>query len=86
VKAVRDHTNLLLALLLLAAPAAAQELPKRPETIEFPPLQFEPPDPAKYRKELPGGVTVFLVPDRSLPLVDVRFTFRGGSYLDPKGK
>lgn len=82
----RYTTNILFLSLLLAGPAAAQALPKRPETIEFPPLAFEPPDPAKFRHELPGGVTVFLVPDRSLPLVDVRFTFRGGTYLDPKGK
>ncbi|MCO5167066.1 MAG: insulinase family protein [Planctomycetes bacterium] len=80
----------LLCVALLAAPCLAQEappkLPARPEQIPFPPLSFEPPDPSAYRRELPGGVTVFLIPDRSLPLVDVRFTFRGGSYLDPKGK
>lgn len=76
--------------LLLAAPLAlAQEappLPPRPEKITFPPLAFEPPDPAAFSRELPGGVTVFLIPDRSLPLVDVRFAFRGGAYLDPVGK
>jgi predicted Zn-dependent peptidase len=74
----------------LAAPALAQDapqpLPARPENITFPPLTFEPPDPAAYRRELPGGVVVFMIPDRSLPLVDVRFTFRGGAYLDPVGK
>ncbi len=81
---------LALTVLLLAAPLAdaqdAAPLPKRPEEIAFPPLEFEPPDPASYRRELPGGVTAFLVPDRSLPLVDVRFVFRAGSYLDPQGK
>lgn len=79
----------LLLAALLAAPAAAQDappLPPRPEKIAFPPLTFEPPDPAKVRRELPGGVVVFLVPDRSLPLVDVRFQFRAGQYLDPAGK
>ena len=78
-----------LALLLPGAGALAQEappIPARPEKLSFPPLSFEPPDPAKYRHELPGGVVVFLVPDHELPLVDVRFSFRGGSYLDPAGK
>lgn len=82
-------TRPLLALLLAAPLALAQEappLPPRPEKITFPPLAFEPPDPAAFRRELPGGVTVFLIPDRSLPLVDVRFAFRGGAYLDPQGK
>lgn len=65
---------------------AAGAIPARPEQLTFPPLAFEPPDPAKFRHELPGGVVAFLVPDHELPLVDVRFTFRGGSYLDPVGK
>jgi zinc protease len=89
----------LLLTALLLAPARGQDAPKpsppapqqaplpaRPEKLTFPPLAFEPPDPAAYRHELPGGVVVFLIPDHTLPLVDVRFTFRGGSYLDPVGK
>lgn len=83
-------TSSLVVLLLAGSQALAQEapppLPARPEEIVFPPLTFEPPDPAAFRRDLPGGVVAFLVPDRSLPLVDVRFTFRGGAYLDPKGK
>lgn len=84
-------TTKLLALALLVAGArglSAQDtaIPKRPEGIAFPPLTFEPPDPAKFRRELPGGVVVFLIPDRSLPLVDVRFQFRCGSYLEPANK
>lgn len=78
-----------LTALLLAAPLLAQEAPTRParpEKLTFPPLTFEPPDPAKFRRELPGGVVVFMIPDRELPLVDVRFTFKGGAYLDPLGK
>ena len=71
---------------LLLAPTVAQEIPERPEKLSFPPLAFEPPDPAKFRHELPGGVVAFLVPDHELPLVKVRFSFRGGTYLDPQGK
>jgi zinc protease len=76
--------------LLGLQPALAQQqgptLPPRPEKIAFPPLAFEPPDPAAYRRDLPGGVVAFLIPDRSLPLVDVRFMFRAGTYLEPVGK
>lgn len=84
-------TTKLLALALLLASSrglSAQDapLPPRPDKIAFPPLAFEPPDPAKFRRELPGGVVVFLIPDRSLPLIDVRFQFRCGSYLEPVGK
>lgn len=85
----RTTHRIAIALLVAAPLALAQEappLPARPEEIAFPPLAFEPPDPAAYRRELPGGVVAFLIPDRSLPLVDVRFTFRGGAYLDPAGK
>jgi zinc protease len=85
---MRAHALASSALLLGAVALCAQEapIPPRPEKLTFPPLAFEPPDPAASRRELPGGVVVFLIPDRSLPLVDVRFTFRGGSYLDPPGK
>ncbi|MFQ5654196.1 MAG: M16 family metallopeptidase, partial [Planctomycetota bacterium] len=33
-----------------------------------------------------NGVTVFLVPSHTLPLIDFTFSFRGGSYLEPAGK
>lgn len=83
-------THTVALLLALSTPALAQDapppLPTHPKDITFPPLTFEPPDPAQFRRELPGGVVVFMIPDRSLPLVDVRFTFRGGAYLDPVGK
>lgn len=87
---MKSTTKLLALTLVLGAArglsAQDQPLPPRPEKIAFPPLSFEPPDPAKYKRELPGGVVVFLIPDRSLPLVDVRFQFRCGSYLEPAGK
>jgi len=65
---------------------AADELPPRPESIEYGELSFEPPETKEFRHELPGGIAVYLLPDRSLPLIDVSFTFSGGEYLDPAGK
>lgn len=63
--------------------AGAGEIPPRPEQIEFAPMQFEPPDPAAYRHELSNGVAVYLAPSQEFPLINLAFTFRGGSYLDP---
>ncbi len=63
--------------------AQTQEIPPRPEEIEFPPLQFEPPHPSAFRHELSNGIPVYLAPSHEFPLIDVRFTFKGGSYLDP---
>ncbi|MEM7427188.1 MAG: pitrilysin family protein [Pseudomonadota bacterium] len=34
----------------------------------------------------PGGITAWLVEDRSIPLMTMRFTFLGGWALDPAGK
>lgn len=65
---------------------AADEIPAAPDEIEFGDLAFEPPEPAEYRHELPGGVVVYLLPDRALPLIDVSFSFSGGTYLNPEGK
>ena len=70
----------------LASPPAAGVIPPRPEDIAFPPLAFEPPDAAEYRHTLANGVTVYLAPSREFPLIDLTFTFKGGSYLDPPQK
>ena len=55
----------------LAAAAVAPQIPPRPESLRFPPSSFAPPDPAGTRFELANGLPVYVVPDRSLPLVDV---------------
>ena len=36
--------------------------------------------------ESPGGVTAWLVEDYSVPLISIRFAFRGGSTQEPEGK
>ena len=68
--------GLFVALGLVAA-AAAPQIPPRPailshpEGLRFEPSSFAPPDPAGMRFELANGLPVYVVPDRSLPLVDV---------------
>jgi len=63
-----------------SAPAA---IPPHPSELTFPALEFTPPDPGAYRHELPTGVPVYLIPSREFPLITVRFTFKGGRYLEP---
>lgn len=38
------------------------------------------------RVKTPGGIEAWLVQDHSNPIVTMRFAFRGGAALDPKGK
>lgn len=61
-------------------------IPARPEKLQFPPLQFEPPSPAEYRVELKAGPVAYIVPDRELPLVNIVVLVRTGKYLEPDGK
>ncbi|MBI1176628.1 hypothetical protein GC207_04230 [bacterium] len=73
-------------LVCLTASTFAEDIPNRPEKLTFEPLKFEPPLAADYRHVLNGGVVAYLVPDRTLPLVDIDVMFRVGEHLDPKGK
>lgn len=64
--------------------ALAQEgLPEHPSALQYPELDFEPPEPGRYRHELEGGSVAYLVEDRQLPLVSVSLTLRAGSYSLP---
>lgn len=82
-------TNKLFALLLcgLAATAAfAADIVDRPEKLQFPPLKFDPPNPADYRVVLKSGPVAYLVPDHQLPLVHVSIRVRTGEYMEPENK
>jgi len=70
---------------VLAAPAVAG-IPAHPDEIAFPLLQFEPPDARDFRHTVVAGgveVPVYLAPSQEFPLINLVFTFKGGSYLDP---
>ncbi|MBU6275187.1 MAG: insulinase family protein [Planctomycetes bacterium] len=62
-------------------PAAA--IPARPEEIEFSPLDFKPPEAARFRRTLPDGTVVYVAPSHEFPLVTLSITFKGGASLDP---
>ena len=82
----RSSTVIVLsAAAVLAAPAVAG-IPAHPDEIGFPPLQFEPPDARDFRHTVVAGgveVPVYLAPSQEFPLINLVFTFKGGSYLDP---
>ncbi len=61
-------------------------IPKRPEQLKYPPLTYEPPDPAQYRVALKSGPIAYVVPNRELPLVNISVLVHTGSYLEPDGK
>jgi predicted Zn-dependent peptidase len=65
---------------------APQAIPARPEALEFDELRFEVPDAARYRRELPNGILVYVAPDSTFPLVSLRIQLRQGSYLEPEDK
>ncbi|HEX3797486.1 MAG TPA: pitrilysin family protein [Verrucomicrobiae bacterium] len=59
---------------------------RRPEELKYPPLVYEPPSPSFYRVELKSGPIAYVVPDRTLPLVNISVLVRVGTYLEPAGK
>lgn len=76
------------AVFLLAAwsAAAAQDIPEHPDRLVYKPLRFDVPDPAAMRVRIPGGPAAYLLEDPSLPVVDLRLYFPGGSFHEPRGK
>lgn len=47
------------------------------DTMSFPPLEFQPPEPERF--SLSNGIEVYYMEDRSLPLVELYALRRGGS-------
>lgn len=81
------HTTVALGTLMLGCLAlAADDLPRHPSELVYPPLSFTPPSPSQYRNALADGTPVFLSPTKEFPLIKVVITFKGGANLDPKGQ
>jgi hypothetical protein len=77
-----------IGLAIAAVPAALTDagIPAHPDEIAFPPFQYDPPDAQEYRHRLDtaaGPVFVYLAPSHEFPLINLVFTFKGGSFLDP---
>jgi zinc protease len=69
-----------------AAAPAVSAIPDRPEKLQFPPLAYEPPNPADSRVPLKTGPVAYVVPDHELPLINLSILIRGGTYLEPAAK
>ncbi|HEY3452836.1 MAG TPA: pitrilysin family protein [Myxococcales bacterium] len=69
-------------------PTSFFELPgalqKDPGSLRIEPLKFEPPEPRV--EKLPNGMTVYLVPDRTVPLVQFHALVSLGNLDDPPEK
>lgn len=65
-----------------ALQVVGDDIPDRPEEIEFQPLDFTPPVAADYRHELSNGTPVYIAESSEFPLVTVSFIFKGGAYLE----
>jgi zinc protease len=52
--------------------------------LQIPELRFEPPEPRV--EKLPNGLVVYLLEDRTVPLVQLRALVRLGNLDDPRGK
>ncbi len=83
----------LLALAVLAAaappftaPLPAQAIPERPEELRFAPSTFEPSPVDGLRFELRNGLSVYVVPDCGLPLVDVVVALPVGDRNEGRGE
>lgn len=74
------------AALVLLAGAAQAQIVDHPDKLTYPPLTYTPPRAADYRVALPGGVVAYVVPDHSVPMVNVQITWRTNGSLDPAGK
>ena len=59
------------------------QIPAHPSLLHFEPIEFQPPEAAQYRRELPGGAVAYLVEDHQFPLVDISLSIRTGEYLAP---
>ncbi len=64
----------------------ADDIPDRPEKLNFPPLKYEPPAPDSFRVPLKAGPVAYLVPDHERPLINFSLYLRTGNYLEPIGK
>ncbi len=77
--------SLFLGALVGLVPVSAEEMsiPRRPDELDLPALEFDPPPVDGLRFELSSGTPVWVVSDWSVPLVEVSVAVRVGGVLDP---
>jgi predicted Zn-dependent peptidase len=76
----------LVLLLLFSGFSLVSAQVSRPEDLKFPPLKFEPPNPANYRVVLSNGLRAYIREERELPIVNIIAIIHSGSLYVPKEK
>ncbi len=83
---MKKRNILIFGLFLVLATGAIFAQVTRPEDLKFPPLQFEPPQPAQYRLVMSNGLRGYVQEDRALPIVNLTAIINTGSIYVPKDK
>jgi len=76
---------LVLVLVLFAMSSVSAQV-TRPEDLKFPPLKFEPPNPANFRVVLANGLRGYIREEKALPIVNITAVIHTGSLYLPKEK
>lgn len=84
---MRKYVSLILGLLLaLSLVNLGSAQVTRPEDLKFPPLKFEPPNPANFRVVFANGLRGYIKEERTLPIVNITAIIHTGSLYVPKEK
>lgn len=84
---MKKHISLILSLLIIfAGVSLASAQVTRPEDLKFPPLKFEPPNPANFRVVMANGLRGYLKEERALPIVNITAIIHTGNLYVPKEK
>lgn len=78
-------TGLILLVALLIGSSGLGQV-QHPAELEFPPLAFDPPDPAAYRTTLAGVMPAYIMEDRSLPQFSLTALIHFGDLYVPAGQ
>ena len=78
-------TGLFLLVALLIGSSGLSQV-QHPAELEFPPLAFDPPDPAAYRTTLAGVMPAYIMEDRSLPQFSLTAIIHFGDLYVPAGQ
>ncbi|MDD8030389.1 MAG: pitrilysin family protein [Acidobacteriota bacterium] len=76
----------LICLLLFSGFSLVLAQVSRPEELKFPPLKFEPPNPADYRVVLSNGLRAYVREERELPIINIVAIIHTGGLYVPKEK
>lgn len=76
----------LLILLVLSSASLVTAQVNKPEELKFPPLKFEPPNPANFRVVLANGLRAYIREERELPIVNINAIINTGGLYVPKDK